>query len=137
MAMLENTCPTTWNPTSGAVICMIAIEGLRIVAILNPDPRMKQSSDTNTNWMNVKVTGYRNWFMICLPMLLVTAEDKYHNRQISGSLEAVYNLISIPRVALASTLNPDACEVEKVPSMNGRLEGKDVLLLEEIVACAV
>jgi hypothetical protein len=133
MATLEKTCPTTWNPTSGAVIWTMPTVGLRIVVILNPDPRMKQKKDTNTNWIKVKVTGYRNWFMICLPMLLVTAEDKYQSRQSKGSFEALYILRIIPRVEVASTCSPVDVEVdeEEPPSI---ISGSDILLLDETAA---
>jgi len=37
-----------------------------------------QYNATNANWMKVRVTGYRNWFMIDLPVLEDIAEVAYH-----------------------------------------------------------
>jgi hypothetical protein len=79
IAMLENMCPPTWNAPIGRVVPSIARVGLRILenrmtGVIN----RPQYDATKANWINVRVMGYRNWFIIDLPVFEDIADVAYH-----------------------------------------------------------
>ena len=47
------------------------------------DMNSKQYAATKPNWTKVKVTGYRNWLRMTLPVLEESAEDEYQQMQSS------------------------------------------------------
>lgn len=66
--------------------------------------------------------------MICFPILLVTAEDRYHIRQSNGNFEALYSFLITSDCDFDSI---EGIEDERIPpSIWDRLDGNDILLFE-------
>ena len=92
MAMLENMWPPTWKRPMGTVSLSIARVGRRsLEKRTRGDMNSRQYPATKPNWMNVRVTGYLNWFMIDFPVLDESAEEVYQiahrrmKRSVSGA----------------------------------------------------
>lgn len=86
IAKEEKMWPATWNRLKGIVVSITCRVGYLIRPKPNTLAQIKQYPDTKPNCTNVKVKGKRKTFMICLPVLFVTADDVYHSIQSRTNL---------------------------------------------------
>lgn len=107
MATLENMCPPTWKTAIGAVFWTMARVGglsllIRMIGLMNS----KQYPATKPNCTNVKVTGYRNWVRIALPVLDDIADDMYHSehKRTNRTVEADIGRASVELLETALRL---------------------------------
>jgi hypothetical protein len=82
IAILEKIWPPTWKQPIGIVSLRIALVGRRSrEKRMMGDMKSRQYAATKPNCTNVRVTGYRNWFMMAFPVLDDKAEEAYQRLQ--------------------------------------------------------